>query len=893
MPRPKKSPRKTPEKVAQSSDDEEVVTEVRFSGASDPAPSSSESAKSTSNRKKRLSVGFALSNPRRSSVGDAPPPEVVMEENDDEAEKMERKKSREGSTDSSSRRKSIGGKDKRLSIAPTEDQRNRKKMLSNAQLSELYSSCIRLSTENKINEKNTWDLNLIDYSTDVLVAKQLEENAENANFQAAGTTLDAMSKIYSTRVDSVYSNIYKVLGGLNRQAEGGDAEEEGEKGEGEKDQAETAASAREAEEEDEVKAQKRKHRQMNGGSTLDTVENITLTKFDTEFQVDPLFKKTSASFDEPGARGLLLNRLNVYENCQIVFDSTDAQRGKKNKNNEEDTTCDITALQAKLNKLDVSTMQICPTFVNFSFNVEKKKDEDADAMINEFNAIESFEDINIEADIVAQYDEDEADMGRDVQLENMLADHDDDDDHFGLIDLRPNNVVVDGGDGEGNQEAPAHEFAFFDADKMENWAGPAHWKFKPGKSVPKVTQSDRPADLGGDGLVVDEEKKEKKRARKKEPFFLDFEHYEEPDEALFEPSKAPTTMPVKKQTTQLNNVLPSDLRYDAKLLTHLFTKTDVKVSTARGMLSQAPARESIVDGANNGEYEDENDNDLLQDNGNFDDGFFETHLPGDQDDVEKPLDLAEFGEFNFPGKLVEEPEKVEQIRVNYATAAKLVDIKALKDSIWSSVEKMEEEEMEFKELVADLPMMKKDNNVTVPFCFICLLHLANEKGLDIVQEKNDLKDLRIKMKMSRADAETHCSSNNHLSIHLESNNWFRGVVGYHICLTRIGSPPLQDSSSVDCLISSLRDRVRGRNVKLYWELEFPYPCSCAPLVEESESQALYNGGLRHAPPSSSCAYSEYVSHSEEARYPSTRSLRSVHPEVKRHIKNPMEPTTVT
>lgn len=59
-------------------------------------------------------------------------------------------------------------------------------------------------------------MNLIDYGVDVLNAKQLEENAENLNFQAAGTTLDAMSKIYSTRVDSVYSNIYKVLGGLNR-----------------------------------------------------------------------------------------------------------------------------------------------------------------------------------------------------------------------------------------------------------------------------------------------------------------------------------------------------------------------------------------------------------------------------------------------------------------------------------------------------------------------------------------------------------------------------------------------------------------------------------------------------------------------------------------------------
>jgi hypothetical protein len=37
-----------------------------------------------------------------------------------------------------------------------------------------------------------------------------------------------------------------------------------------------------------------------------------------------LFRKTSATFDEGGARGLLLNNLFVYDGCNIAFDSTDA-----------------------------------------------------------------------------------------------------------------------------------------------------------------------------------------------------------------------------------------------------------------------------------------------------------------------------------------------------------------------------------------------------------------------------------------------------------------------------------------------------------------------------------------------------------------------------------------
>lgn len=43
-----------------------------------------------------------------------------------------------------------------------------------------------------------------------------------------------------------------------------------------------------------------------------------------DFAVDPLFKKTSADFDEGGARGLLLNHLGVDQYCRLVFDASDA-----------------------------------------------------------------------------------------------------------------------------------------------------------------------------------------------------------------------------------------------------------------------------------------------------------------------------------------------------------------------------------------------------------------------------------------------------------------------------------------------------------------------------------------------------------------------------------------
>ena len=44
-----------------------------------------------------------------------------------------------------------------------------------------------------------------------------------------------------------------------------------------------------------------------------------MNTFDLEFEVDPLFKKTSAAFDEGGVEGLLLNQLCIRYRHVCVF----------------------------------------------------------------------------------------------------------------------------------------------------------------------------------------------------------------------------------------------------------------------------------------------------------------------------------------------------------------------------------------------------------------------------------------------------------------------------------------------------------------------------------------------------------------------------------------------
>jgi condensin complex subunit 2 len=75
----------------------------------------------------------------------------------------------------------------------------------------------KLTLLKKINAKNSWQLNLIDYIDDVIEVQQTTNGDTNmTNFQVASCTLDASVKIYSCRVDSVHNDTFKVLGGLSR-----------------------------------------------------------------------------------------------------------------------------------------------------------------------------------------------------------------------------------------------------------------------------------------------------------------------------------------------------------------------------------------------------------------------------------------------------------------------------------------------------------------------------------------------------------------------------------------------------------------------------------------------------------------------------------------------------
>ena len=79
-----------------------------------------------------------------------------------------------------------------------------------------------------------------------------------------------------------------------------------------------------------------------------------MKKFDLEFDVDPLFRKTSAAFDEGGARGLLLNHLSVGYGGDIIFDSADAVNAASTASSATNLLCDLTDFQGSFENQNIS-----------------------------------------------------------------------------------------------------------------------------------------------------------------------------------------------------------------------------------------------------------------------------------------------------------------------------------------------------------------------------------------------------------------------------------------------------------------------------------------------------------------------------------------------------------
>ena len=443
-----------------------------------------------------------------------------------------------------------------------------------------------------MNEKNSWSLDLINHMGRDINEVSADGGEEITNFQRAAGTLEAGIKIYSYRVDSVYTETFKLMGGLNRSSKrDGQGEEEED---GEADATEDGAP----------KQKKEKVNKRVATAFLESnPANLCLKKLEMSFDVDPLFHQTSAKFDEGGAKGLLLHNLPVQHGCALVFDSSDAERPTA-----------ATQAPAPAPKLPLSCISnlVPHNFLELHISSEFSQrhepaacdwapagDGSARSVPEHEASGQDEEDEGVEEGGAAE--DEAASFDDDVPFDEPP---DDDDDGFaddGPVDGRDELLhQAQQGDGEGrlailsvdemvaehegdvaqgsgkSAEEDAHEKAQQMLRVGQRWAGPAHWKFH---AAPKPREAGGGGGGGGRG------------GGGKAPFVMDFSRRAEAlkriNDMPLESKGTTLSEAALSKATEAENTLPVDCHYTVDNLSQLFHKPGVRVRRGRACVQGA------------------------------------------------------------------------------------------------------------------------------------------------------------------------------------------------------------------------------------------------------------------------------------------------------------------
>lgn len=647
--------------------------------------------------------------------------------------------------------------------------------LSTVQVAEMYKNCIKLAAENKISQKNTWSLNLIDHMSDLV---KPDKEGVTTNFQHASCTLDAGIKIYSHRVDSVHSEAFKVLGGLSRSAGAAEDEADGPAGEGEGDGEQSQGGGR---------RRRAAAADADPCSTLESsFEALNVKKVDLAFAVDPLFHKTSAQFDEGGAQGLLLNNLSVYHGCEIVFDSSDVPDKALSAvdHGNADVQVDLSSLQQQLQVVRdaPADAELAPSLAAISDLLGQVAVPDAAAAaahlvaevaegreasgatelatgmqqlaVESGNAAQQLSADGQPANAPDEYSDDGYDGGDACGYSDAGSPAPADDSSCRGADAGadggaeassrgPNCVVGSSGgavDGSANGSSRGGGLSeqavqwLLEAGtgagpvtRGAGWAGASHWRYR---AEPDAAAADKP----------------KPARRQRKVTTIDFENLPPLSEDTFKLATRKEQICVKTLAPK-DTLLPEDLHFEAKQLAELFLKPGRPVTRS---MTRAARGEATNGGAEAG-YASSDDG-----GGGFDYGG----ASDDELDGRDAWGAVQAADQGADGDLISVPRKVANTSIAYARASKQVDVRRLKEALWLGIRQLSNRQREspdgegqppadvklrFQDVISRLDDSSGAGrlaDLSVHLCFICLLHLANEHGLAIA-DGPDLRTLTI------------------------------------------------------------------------------------------------------------------------------------------------------
>ncbi|KAL8764047.1 MAG: hypothetical protein Q9184_000335 [Pyrenodesmia sp. 2 TL-2023] len=325
---------------------------------------------------------------------------------------------------------------------------------------------------------------------------------------------------------------------------------------------------------------------------------------------------------------------------------------------------------------------------------------------------------------------------------------------------------------------------YFDNALKKNWAGPEHWRIRRIKDISNPSTS-APT-----------------RRKEKEPFEIDFlsSLNQTMAESIYTPASSNSiiSLPKAHWKSKTRNLLPDDKHFNSRQLLRLFLKPNAHIGSWRSGNSRrtygADGRDTIPEGEIDEAYWARKDNAIQQatpeddaPQGNYDANFFQDdgltpdgRPPDDDDDFADAREAFSQDANGDPGaggqafvdgsqegafgtQLVTQSRRLRPEYVQYARVAKKVDVRRLKEEMWKGIgfdetsktpasaapqEPPAEEQgtLKFTSVMNDLQQVYPKQamaDISTSYCFICLLHLANEKGL-LISNEPGLAELSIR-----------------------------------------------------------------------------------------------------------------------------------------------------
>ncbi|PBC30969.1 condensin complex subunit 2 [Apis cerana] len=639
----------------------------------------------------------------------------ALSENDDEAERLARRK--EITDTSTTTITSINSNDKRRSLGLS--------FLVNmppSQMAERISQCIKLGTENKINPKNAFSLEMIDFMTYMIKKK----DANMSNLQVATTSLDVSTKIYGFRVDGVHMDILKMIAGVDKQNKYNENQNNMEK-----------MNSQEVEENnfDRQKQEKKKKKKNKQKifATVDTLKINIETEKPSLITIEADLQTTDMLYQV-----MLPNHANSkfypHPYNDILIDTV---------NNKDIQDKNIVYNIPKI--ANFSHMEICPPLFYFDFHSWNADDE-----LEKIQSEQSNEN-RFQFDLNASLSNEDECISTGMNYFDIEVTEEEHIDRCVMISNQVENIVDFREVLTKTMSLKDSEYSFIQTNLNIHWAGPSHWK------VINFKKS-----LFSNNAETQHYQSKVKKKNKEIELCYDDETIGKVC-AKFLPSQS-IKLHARTAKIEWNEeilTLPPDKHYNIKQANKLYLHTTIFKNSEN--INDINTTSLINDMEN---YNHINENDTLNYSNNYQE-YQENENNAINNDMQSQDEYISETQMPFTGNnLVAAPKLTNKLSIAYCTHPKRIDMKQLKYSIWECLKcntdkniqetitkkamqrdtnnKMNDSKF-FSEIYKRLPNILTKTNIealSFPISFVSLLHLANEKTLKI-NSSSDMSDLII------------------------------------------------------------------------------------------------------------------------------------------------------